>query len=100
MTNKNQQSRNGIPVLGRLPLVGPLFRDTVSSTTREELLVLMRPEVSLTKTDIQRLRQKNSDRSHFGPELDQDDCPNCPPRAGLDSKDLPAPDLPELSYPK
>ncbi len=100
MTNKNQQSRNGIPVLGRLPLVGPLFRDTVSSKTREELLVLMRPEVSLTKTDIQRLRQKSSDRTHFGPEIDQDDCPNCPPRAGLDSKDLPAPDLPELSYPK
>jgi hypothetical protein len=52
----------------------------------------MRPEVSLTKLDVYRLRQKSEDRTHFGPELEQDDCPDCPPQ--LDGKQLPPPDLP------
>jgi type II secretory pathway component GspD/PulD (secretin) len=85
-------SRNGIPILDRLPLVGALFRSTTRSKTRKELIILMRPEVSLTKLDLYRLRQKNQDRTHFGPELEQDDCPDCPPPA--DGKQLPPPDLP------
>jgi general secretion pathway protein D len=87
-----KDSRSGIPILDRLPLVGPLFRSTTKSKTRTELIILMRPEVSLTKLDLYRLRQKNEDRTHFGPELDQDDCPDCPPLA--DGKQLPPPDLP------
>ena len=31
----------------------------------------MRPEVSLTKLDLYRLRQKNEDKTHFGPEMDR-----------------------------
>ena len=91
MDNK-QDNRNGIPVLSRLPVVGALFRNTTRSKMRTELIILMRPEVSLTKLDLYRLRQKNEDRTHFGPELEQDDCPDCPPQ--FDGKQLPPPDLP------
>ena len=91
MDNK-QDNRNGIPILGRLPVVGALFRNTTKSKMRTELIILMRPEVSLTKLDLYRLRQKNEDRTHFGPELEQDDCPDCPPQ--FDGKQLPPPDLP------
>jgi len=52
----------------------------------------MRPEVTLTKLDLYRLRQRTEDRSHFGPELEQDDCPDCPKRG--DGKQLPPPDVP------
>ena len=90
--DNNQDNRTGIPILGRLPLVGALFRSTNKSKMRTELLILMRPEVSLTKLDLYRLRQKNEDRTHFGPELEQDDCPDCPPQ--FDGKQLPPPDLP------
>src|SRR5205807_2574832 len=76
--DQNQISKNGIPYLSRLPLVGSLFRNTVKNRDRAELIILMRPEVSLTKLDLYRLRQKYEDHSHFGPELEQDDCPNCP----------------------
>ena len=55
----------------------------------------MRPEVTLTKLDVERLRQKIEDKTHFGPEIDQDDCPDCPPAA--DGKRLTPPDLPELA---
>ena len=91
MDNK-QDNRNGIPILSRLPVVGALFRNTTRSKMRTELIILMRPEVSLTKLDLYRLRQKNEDRTHFGPELEQDDCPDCPPQ--FDGKQLPPPDLP------
>ncbi len=91
MDNK-QDNRTGIPVLSRIPVVGALFRSTNRSKMRQELIILMRPEVSLTKLDLHRLRQKTEDRTHFGPELEQDDCPDCPPLA--DGKQLPPPDLP------
>ena len=54
----------------------------------------MRPEVALTKLDIYRLRLKNEDKTHFGPELEQDDCPDCPKPTEGKELQLPAPDLP------
>jgi general secretion pathway protein D len=92
ITDNKQLSKDGIPYLSRLPLVGSLFRSTVKNHDRTELIILMRPEVSLTKLDLYRLRQKHEDRTHFGPELEQEDCPDCPKRG--DGKQLPPPDVP------
>jgi len=94
ITDDKEDDRSGIPILSHLPVVGPLFRNTVKNKTRTELIILMQPEVSLTKLDLYRLRQKHEGRSHFGPELDQDDCPDCPPLS--DGKQLPPPDLPSI----
>ena len=92
--NPKQRNTTGIPYLSRIPYVGALFRSTKDSRTRQELIILMRPEVTLTKLDAYRLRQKQEDRTHFGPELDQDDCPECPePRTGKQLT-LPPPDIP------
>jgi type II secretory pathway component GspD/PulD (secretin) len=88
------KNTSGIPILDRIPYVGALFRYTSNSQTRTELIILMRPEVTLTKLDLYRLRQKSEDRTHFGPELDQDDCPDCPKTS--DGKQLPPPDLPSV----
>jgi type II secretion system protein D len=86
----------GIPILGRIPWIGGLFRDTKKTKSRQELIVLMRPEVTLTKLDLMRLKMKTTDRTHFGPELEQDDCPDCP--KSYDGKQLPMPDLPATKY--
>ena len=91
----NRKSKAGIPILGRLPVVGGLFRSTSHNKDRQELVILMRPEVTLTALDLKRLRQKNEEKTHFGPEIDQDDCPDCPPV--MDGKELTPPDLPELA---
>jgi type II secretion system protein D len=96
VTDRNNRSQAGIPVLSRIPVVGALFRNTKKDKTREELVVLLRPEVSLTKLDLMRLRQKQTDKTHFGPEIDQDDCPDCP--KSYDGKQLPMPDLPATDY--
>ena len=88
-----RRNRTGFPILDRIPIIGALFSDTVKSKVRTELIILMRPEVTLTKLDSYHLRQKTEDRMHFGPELEQDDCPDCPPV--YDGKQLPPPDLPD-----
>jgi len=92
ISEMRNNSKNGIPYLSHLPVVGSLFRGTVKNRDRAELLILMRPEVSLTKLDLYRLRQKTEDRNHFGPELEQQDCPDCPKKG--DGKQLPPPDIP------
>jgi general secretion pathway protein D len=91
---QKNRSSTGIPVLSKIPYLGALFRSTTSDKTRQELIILMRPEVSLTKLDAYRLRQKNEDRTHFGPELDQDDCPECPKVEAGKQITLPPPDIP------
>jgi len=92
ITDDKKTTKVGIPVLDRIPYIGSIFRNTVRTKQRQELVILMRPEVTLTKLDLYRLRQRTEDRSHFGPELEQDDCPDCPKRG--DGKQLPPPDVP------
>jgi general secretion pathway protein D len=93
ITDDKRKSYTGIPVLARVPLLGGLFRSTNLTKNRTELLVLMCPEVTLTPLDLHRLRAKTEDKTHFGPEVDQGECADCPPRAE-EEKQLPGPDIP------
>jgi type II secretion system protein D len=89
-----QKNYQGFPYLSRIPLIGAAFRSTSSSKQRTELIVLMCPQVTLTKFDAYRLRQKYEDTTHFGPELDQNECPDCAkPETGKQLA-LPPPDIP------
>jgi type II secretion system protein D len=96
--DNKQKSFSGIPILDKIPYVGAAFRSTSYTRMRTELIILMCPEVTLTKLDLYRLREKTEDKTHFGPELDQGECPDCPPRAGEGKQldELPAPDLPAI----
>jgi general secretion pathway protein D len=98
ITDSKQRTFNGIPVLDRIPYLGVLFRSTTVSNMRTELIILMCPEVTLTDLDLHRLREKQEDKTHFGPEIDQGNCPDCPPRAGEGKQleQLPPPDLPSV----
>ncbi|HYJ04055.1 MAG TPA: secretin N-terminal domain-containing protein [Chthoniobacterales bacterium] len=98
ITDDKGVSKTGIPLLSRIPVIGALFRSTIKNHMRTELIVLMRPEVALTKLDIHRLRQKHEEKIHIGPELDQDDCPDCPVPLPTEDKEivLPGPDLPSM----
>jgi type II secretion system protein D len=103
ITEDKRRNTTGFPVLSRLPVVGALFRNTLKNNQRQELIILMRPEVTLTALDQYHLRQRTEDKTHFGPEIDQD-CPDCPTHeegktiAPRDDKQvqlqLPPPDLP------
>ncbi len=86
---EKRRSRTGLPILDRIPLIGSLFSSTINSKNRTELIVLMRPEVSLTNLDLYQTREKMESKTHFGTELDEDGIP-----LPSDGKQLPPPDLP------
>src|SRR4030095_6841591 len=91
---KNKQY-TGFPYLSRIPLIGAAFRSTASSKTRRELIILMCPQVTLTKLESYRLRQRYEETTHFGPDLDQNECPDCPKTREGKQLTLPPPDIPE-----
>jgi general secretion pathway protein D len=94
--DQKQKNYQGFPYLSRIPLLGAAFRSTASGKQRRELVILMCPEVTLTKLDLYRLRQKwENKNTHFGPELDQAGCPDCPKVETGKQINLPPPDLPE-----
>ena len=94
--DQKQKNYQGFPYLSRIPLLGAAFRSTASGKQRRELIILMCPEVTLTKLDLYRLRQKwENTHTHFGPELDQAECPDCPKVETGKQITLPAPDLPD-----
>jgi type II secretory pathway component GspD/PulD (secretin) len=94
--DQKQKNYEGFPYLSRIPLIGAAFRSTASGKQRRELIILMCPEVTLTKLDLYRLRQKwENNNTHFGPELDQAECPDCPKVETGKQINLPPPDLPE-----
>jgi type II secretory pathway component GspD/PulD (secretin) len=97
ITDQKRKDTTGIPVLDRIPYIGSLFRNTVTNRMRSELIILMCPEVTMTNLELRKLREKVEDHTHFGPEIDQGYCPDCPPRA-TEEKELPShlppPDLP------
>ena len=94
--DQKQKNYQGFPYLSRIPLLGAAFRSTASGKQRRELIILMCPEVTLTKLDLYRLRQKwENTHTHFGPELDQAECPDCPRVETGKQINLPPPDLPD-----
>jgi type II secretory pathway component GspD/PulD (secretin) len=92
---QKQKQSDGFPYLSRIPLIGAAFRSTSSGKERQELVILMCPQVTLTKLEQYRLRQKYENMTHFGPELDQNECPDCPKTQEGKQLTLPPPDIPE-----
>jgi general secretion pathway protein D len=92
--DQKEKQYQGFPYLSRIPLIGAAFRSTATSKTRRELIILMCPQVTLTKLDAYRLRQKWEDTTHFGPELDQGECQDCAKIESGKQINLPPPDFP------
>jgi hypothetical protein len=55
----------------------------------------MCPQVTLTKLDQYRLRQRWENTTHFGADLDQNECPDCTKTQEGKQLTLPPPDIPE-----
>src|SRR5207245_2595678 len=92
--DQKPQQNQGMPYLSRIPLIGAAFRGTATGKLRRELIILMCPQVTLTKLDSYRLRQKWEDTTHFGPELDQGECQDFPKVESGKQINLPPPDIP------
>ncbi len=53
----SQQSRSGIPVLHRIPIIGPMFGSTENIARRTELLMLISPRVIASAQDARDMTQ-------------------------------------------
>ncbi len=53
------KSTSGVPFLSRAPLIGPLFRSTSTDIKRTELVILIRPSVSVGNSDAVEVRDRN-----------------------------------------
>ena len=52
ITDDRQSSKNGIPILGDLPVVGRLFSANSENGTKRVLFVFLRPTILRTRTDL------------------------------------------------
>jgi general secretion pathway protein D len=61
ISDNQNTSRNGVPLLQDIPVLGNLFRDTGNNKTRTELLVLITPHVV---DNVQKARKVTDELRH------------------------------------
>ncbi len=66
VTESTSDDRNKIPVLGDIPYLGAIFRNTSKNKTRDELLVFIQPNVVISNEDAQRASRAEESRSQVG----------------------------------
>jgi general secretion pathway protein D len=67
-TEKKNQS--GIPYLRQIPLLGKLFQSTQNEETRKELVILMRPVVTMNPQQSVRTRERELETFKIEPDLE------------------------------
>lgn len=71
MQNRTRDQVSSVPVLGNIPLIGPLFQHTKKVTRKSELVILLRPwvvdENSTWQQDLNRTRQRFDQISQSAP---------------------------------
>jgi general secretion pathway protein D len=89
--HSRSNSRSKIPILGDLPLFGPLFRSTVRRDERTELIVFLTPRVINNANEGRDLTHKELQRI-------QKQAPDARPRIPIRDKEAPAEkDAPPMS---
>ena len=58
ISERQQRGRDGLPVLGDLPLIGDAFRSNQNSGSRTELIILIRPQVIRDSMDAQNVAEQ------------------------------------------
>ncbi len=72
MQEKTANNRDAVPLLGRIPGLGGLFRHTQMSSSKSELVILLRPQVILTPADWQQEIDSSRGRvQHLSPQIPQ-----------------------------
>lgn len=58
ISERQQRGRDGLPVLGDIPIIGDAFRSNQNSATRTELIILIRPQVIRDSLDAQQVAEQ------------------------------------------
>ncbi|MDD5348919.1 MAG: secretin N-terminal domain-containing protein, partial [Chthoniobacteraceae bacterium] len=70
VSEKKQTSNSGVPGLRKIPLVGSLFSYKTNTTTRTELVVLIRPTVTRGPVQSVKAGERAMQKTNFQPDLD------------------------------
>ena len=69
--HRKSDGENKIPILGDLPLLGPLFRSTSTSDDRSELMVVLTVDILRTDEDMHRISTEQREMYDFSPWMSQ-----------------------------
>jgi len=58
ISERQQKGRDGIPVLGDLPVIGDAFRSNSNNATRTELIIMIKPQVIRDSMDAQQVAEE------------------------------------------
>lgn len=92
----DNNSKSGIPVLSRLPLLGALFRSTTKDKVRNELVILMRPVVAMNPEESTQVREREQEHYQMEPDIDASIYPKGIRRGASSELPLRTPALPVL----
>jgi general secretion pathway protein D len=62
-------TRQEVPILGRIPLLGLLFRDQNTGRSRSEMIILIRPFVLSTPAESQQISKKLTEELSINPKI-------------------------------
>jgi Flp pilus assembly secretin CpaC len=62
--NQINSTVNKVPLLGDIPLLGSLFKNTTKTDNKDELLVFLTPHVIKNTADAQLIKDENEDELH------------------------------------
>ena len=65
ITERDENSQSGIPVLSRIPGLGRLFSTTRTESVREELVIFITPRIVNGKVQLMELQELNAQKSHL-----------------------------------
>lgn len=71
ITQSENLSRGGVPVLNRIPLLGELFKSRTRDAPRNELIILLRPVITNTAAQLVAARRDEENHLYLEPGLDQ-----------------------------
>ncbi|MHC4990412.1 MAG: secretin N-terminal domain-containing protein, partial [Planctomycetota bacterium] len=69
ISDRYQRLERQVPLLGDLPLIGPLFRSETTSSTKIELLIVLTPYVIESPAEIDLLTEREVDRLSVPQEI-------------------------------
>ncbi|MCX6968416.1 MAG: hypothetical protein NTZ46_11695 [Verrucomicrobia bacterium] len=70
VSEQKQTTKSGIPVLHRIPIIGPLFGSTKKNVQRTELIVLIRPTVTCGPVEAIKAGERAMEKTNFPPDLE------------------------------
>lgn len=76
ITQDSTKIDNSIPYLGRIPVIGALFRSRTHNGDRSELIILLHPEVVNTTDLLAKVQREEARRTYLGGNLEGQLLPN------------------------